>query len=333
MSTQPRTRTPTFALLIGISDYSVHEDSRRSPRGSSALPAGKNDALAFLRICGELGIAPENIHILTSPALAAGGTGGSVPGYAGPATRAEIEAQLVWLSSQLARDAGSEGAPVGLLAYSGHGDFAGEELALCPSDVRAKPGAGPTDDLENVVGFDRVDEILRAHPGAAENVTVVLDCCHASAAAAWGPGRRSSLTGRGPSPSQVAPRSLGRSLLMAAEPGELARQGMFGGRAHGACTWALSAVADTWRAHSDRGAERLTISQGDLVRRAQRLLDALSIPQSLWLRGWKAAQEQCFVHRGNVPSVLQPTRGCEPVDPDIGTSVPSQGSMDWYVWR
>ncbi len=331
MSTQPRTRTPTFALLIGISDYSVHEDSRRSPRGSSALPAGKNDALAFHRICGELGIAPENIHILTSPALAAGETGGSVPGYAGPATRAEIEAQLVWLCSQLAREADGEGPPVGLLAYSGHGDFAGEELALCPSDVRAKPGAGPTDDLENVVGLGRVDEILRAHPAAAENLTVVLDCCHASAAAAWGPGRRSSLTGRGP--SQVSPPSLGRSLLMASEPGEPARQGMFGGRAHGACTWALSAVADAWRSHSDRGARRLTISQGDLVRRAQLLLDALSIPQSLWLRGWKAAQEQCFVHRGNVPSVLRPARGCEPVDPDIGTSVPSQGSMDWYVWR
>ena len=316
MSNQPRTRTPTYALLIGISDYSVHEDSRRSPRGSSALPAGKNDALAFLRICGELGIAPENIHLLTSPALAPGDTGGSVPGYTGPATRAEIEAQLVWLSSQLARGAGSEDAPVGMLAYSGHGDFAGESLALCPSDVRVKPGAGPADDLENVVGFDRVDEILRAHPGAAERLTVVLDCCHAPAAAAWGPGQRSSLTGRGP--SKLAQRSLGGGLIMASEPGELARQGVFGGRAHGACSWALSVVADTWRAHSDRGAGHLVISQGDLVRRAQMLLDALSIPQTILLRGRKSPEERCFVHRRNVSSVVRPTHGYEPVDPDIG---------------
>lgn len=317
MIIQPRPTYPTFALIIGISDYSAYDASLQKQRGESDLRGGKNDALAFYRICRELGVAPKDIHVLMSPAFDASDTGHSVPGYVGLATRQEIEAQIGWLAQKLAHAPSERYAPSGLLCFSGHGDFSGDDLALCPGDVRS---AGAGKDLENVLGFDRIEEILRSYPGAVESLTVLLDASHAGADKAWGPGRRASLTGRGKWTPGRPPRTLARSTILAANPGEVARTMMVGGRAHGALTWALFTVASTWRSHSDRRSHDLSLSQGDLVGRAQTLLQALSVPQTITLQGGKDAAERSFFHRREVPSTYKPLRPVEPsnqADPDV----------------
>lgn len=317
MNTYPRPVGSAYALVIGVSDYSAHDDSVQAPRGAHDLPAGKNDALALYRACRELGIAPENIHVLTSPALAMVELGDRAPGYVGRATRVEIVSQLAWLSQKLACEPGAPGAPVGLLAYSGHGDFSGDDLALCPCDVHAKKGAGPGEDLENVLPFYLVEEVLRSRPAAADNLTVLLDCSFASAQDAWGPGKRSSLTGRGHRSADPV-RSLGACTLLAARPGEVARVGTFGGREQGALTWAVSVIAGAWRAEQADERGEILISLGDLVNRAKALLGAISLPQSIALQGPRGAPELCFLHRKPVRSVFRPEPGGHgQLDPDV----------------
>ncbi|XXX72556.1 hypothetical protein WMF30_33395 [Sorangium sp. So ce134] len=52
------------ALLIGVEDYRAYD-----PAGHKNLPAGRNDVLAYWKVCRRLGYKPENIVVLTSPAL------------------------------------------------------------------------------------------------------------------------------------------------------------------------------------------------------------------------------------------------------------------------
>lgn len=298
MDSRIRYVSRAFALLVGIDDYSAYDASAGNPAGTSDLPAGKNDVRAAYRLCRALGIEAENIHVLTSPKLAAGELGpGVVPGYAGEATRAEIAAQVAWLAKALSHEPGAGDAPVGLLAYSGHGDFLDGHLALCPSDVRAVKGAAPSADLENVIGFPEIRATLARSSGASENLTVLLDCCHAAAAAGSRPGARAALTGR--KRTAAGPVTYpGDRMLMAAAPGEISHQSVFCGEAHGALTWAATVVADQWRVISEGGTDRLTITYGELRARAQRLLDALSIPQQLALVGPPGVEELPFFHRG-----------------------------------
>ncbi|MFT3776017.1 MAG: caspase family protein [Minicystis sp.] len=287
-----------FALLIGIDDYRAYDESAGNAPGTSDLPAGKNDVRAAYQLCRALGIEAENIHVLTSPRLAAGEIfPGVTPGYVGEATRAEIEAQVAWLAKALSHAPGAPDAPVGLLSYSGHGDFLDGHLALCPSDARAVKGAGGDADLENVIGFPSIRALLARAPGAAESLTVVLDCCHAAAGADRERGARASLTGRTRTAKDPV-QSLGARMLMAAPAGETAYQSVFCGEAHGALTWALTVVADQWRVISERGYDRLTLSHGELRDRAQRLLDAISIPQRIALVGPPGIEDLTFFHRG-----------------------------------
>ncbi len=52
------------ALLIGVEDYSAYD-----PRGGKNLLAGRNDVLAYWKVCRRLGYPVENIHLYTSPKL------------------------------------------------------------------------------------------------------------------------------------------------------------------------------------------------------------------------------------------------------------------------
>ncbi len=305
MATRLDRVTRAFALLIGIDDYSVHDASAGNPAGTSDLPASKNDVGSCYRICRAPGIPPENIHVLTTPGLTPDDFGepgkAMKPGYAGLATRAEIEAQVAWLAGVLEHAPGDTDAPVGLLTYSGHGDFVDGFLALCPSDVR-KGGDAATGDLEGALGFPRLQAIVAGKRGAAESLTVVIDCCHAAAAAAVVPGKparlraRSSLTGRARTAAGPI-TAFGDRMIMAAEPGQTADQSTFDGRPHGALTWALSVVTDQWTVLAEGDVDRFTITHGELRDRAQRLFGALDFSQQIALFPPMIAPIP-FFHRG-----------------------------------
>lgn len=330
-----------FALLIGIDDYSAYDASTGKAKGTSDLAAGKNDVAACYRMCRALGIRPENIRVLTSPKLTPADLEAAVkpmtPGYVGEATNAEIQAQLAWLASSLEHAPGDADAPVGLLSYSGHGDFADGHLALCPTDVRVQTGAPAGADLAGVLGFPQLQAIVSRARGAAEALTVVLDCCHAGAASASATSRRpgrTSLTGRTRTAKGPVVQ-IGERMLMASAPGETAYQAKFDGQDHGALTWALRVVTDQYRILSEGDVDQFTIAHGDLRNRAQKLLDALSFPQSIQLVGPPGIDRLCFFHRGGdspaeaAKAASAPDRARHPIQLDPTTLTSGYRLYTW----
>ncbi len=357
-----------FALLVGVNDYSVYDASRGLPAGTNDLPAGRNDVGAFYRMCRALGVPHENIHVLTSPKLQPGDVGEpgeQIPcGYLGEATGAEIRKQLAWLADALSHAPGDADEPIGLFTYSGHGDFAGGHLALCPSDVHAPSGSatlapsgsatlapsgsailaadGAAPDLQGVLGFPEIQAIFQGRPGRGDNLTVVLDCCHA-AAAQGAPGastkRRpgASLTGRGRSSGAESAEVhvFGGRMLMAAAPGELAYQSKFDGHDHGALTWALNVVADQWLVQSEGDVDDFTIDHGTLLERSQQILRALGFAQTLKLYPDTAAH-LLFFHRGAADAsdvaAKAPDRARHGIQVDPTWLGGLGGSPDWVLY-
>ena len=58
-----------YALFIGVEDYAAFDASLGQPAGTSDLPGAVADAVAFFRVCQELGVPAENMRILSSPRL------------------------------------------------------------------------------------------------------------------------------------------------------------------------------------------------------------------------------------------------------------------------
>ncbi len=153
------------ALLIGVEHYPHHADKQ--------LRAGRNDVLAFWKVCRRLGYEPRDIRVLTSPALMMQDLVWAEIEMAPEAPPSEGEARerlerdkAQWLERQgvvlgaadheqilegaksLARglaqrdDAGEQASLTGLFTYSGHGAQVDGHLVLCPSDTgKAEGGA------------------------------------------------------------------------------------------------------------------------------------------------------------------------------------------------
>jgi Caspase domain len=330
MQHQPRETKSAFALLIGIQDYRAYD-----PSGKSDLLAGAPDAGAFYRACRRLGIPGENIHILTSPrttidkfAAADGNVfihvGGV--GHFGEADNAGIRSELEWLARKLAHAQGDAGAPIGLLSYSGHGALANGELAICPSDVRDQGGV-----LEGAITFEDVESILG---DAAQNLTIVLDCCHAGAAVTAGdPSKQRAANApltTTPPPADLKPAIGGARLLMAATGTQTAYQSMFDGRHHGALTWATTVVLEQWTMMRQGDVDYETITYENLRDRAQKLLNALSFGQTVMLAPESAASVP-FFHRGkrNAGDVVSgdPDRERHPIQLD-----PNEANGDYTLY-
>src|SRR6478752_142471 len=122
------TPTKAYAVLIGVDDYSTYD-----PSNKHNLLGCVNDVRAFWDVCVTSGFAPENIHVLTNPALDPSEVGGIAANFKA-ATRENILAEQKELVALLAADPRA----VGILVYSGHGawiDNASENSAvICPSD-------------------------------------------------------------------------------------------------------------------------------------------------------------------------------------------------------
>lgn len=276
------------ALFIGVNDYGTFDESQGNPPGTSDLHGSRNDARAFWQVCRELGIPPENMRILTSPALDPADLGATAD-QVGAATEAAILDAVEWLGEAL----GGGGRPPGLLTYSGHGDFIdGEGLVLCPSDVTGS-------DLEHAIPYRKIEQIVARHRAAA-NLTVVLDCCHGGATVSVGPARQTgSLTGR-PLPEGFArrPVRIGDRELAACEPSGTSWQARFSGVFRGAFSWALTAILEQWKPRIEGTSVELDLSYGNLLVRARRLLASLSFEQTPVLRGSSAVARTAFFHRG-----------------------------------
>ena len=278
------------ALLIGIDDYSAFDTSCGREIGTHDLPGSRNDARAFWRVCLRLGMKPENIRVLASPPIAHTELEGAGPENVAPATEVEILAKLGWLVDKLDQPS----RPSGLFTYSGHGDVTTQQgLVLCPSDIVHESERS----IGHAISYAKINAMI-SERGVGDNLTMVLDTCHAGAPTESATpqraarelsllGRRASdiadeLTGAGAPPQRDA---IGARVLAASRRDRVAYQAMLDGRYRGVFSWALTCAMEQWQVTEEGSHARLDVSYGRLVETAQRLVSALWFDQEPELRG------------------------------------------------
>ncbi|MCB9764557.1 MAG: caspase family protein [Alphaproteobacteria bacterium] len=138
---------PTYALLIGVRDYSRLARSTGQPPQESELAGALNDVRSMAMLTRMMDVPARNIRVLTDPiadpndfaAVAMGRDPAQNMNMAnatfGPATKQGILDGLAWLAEKLE----APGAQ-GILYFSGHSIFtqAGHPC-LCPSDTHRAP--------------------------------------------------------------------------------------------------------------------------------------------------------------------------------------------------
>ncbi|WP_437289802.1 caspase family protein [Sorangium sp. So ce406] len=293
-----------YALFIGVNDYRVFDRSMGNAAGTSDLEGSVNDVATFWHACVRMGMRPENLRVVTSPRADLARLPGATEANLGEATEKGVREALGWLADKVA------GGRAGLMTYSGHGAHTPEKgLLLCPSDV-----SGPG--FERAIAFEELGALLKD----AENLTVVLDCCHGNGAAPDARGRRPlTLVGAAP-PGRLGDDDLriGARVLAACRPGEVTQQATFGGRPQGAFTWAIGAVIEQWTAAEDGGCVYLTLSYGELVRRTRLVLDALDLEGTPQIVGEPGVARLAVLQTGSRPEKTSHT-------PDAGREV---GQLD-----
>ncbi|APR78463.1 Hypothetical protein A7982_03810 [Minicystis rosea] len=286
-----------YALIIGVESYRAFDAT-----GGSDVAGAVNDARALTRQCLAMGFAPERIHVLTSPKIAAAAVGPEAEGiHFAEATREQIAAGLAWIDGALADAAPS----AGLCTFSGHG-LMDRGLVLCPADFD-----GRADSLV------RVSEVRRAfgHGRAADNLTVLLDCCHAQGDTAKGvAGHLAALA------AELGVGETHERLLAACGKDQTSVASTFGGVKLGAFTWAVTSAMGQWKAAEEQGVARLDASYGELLSRTKALLAALSFEQVPVLSGPAGVEEIPFMHPGRRdgdatakdPDAVRPDRQISP---------------------
>jgi hypothetical protein len=261
----------SYALLIGVDDYTGFDASRGAASGTSDLPGSTNDVRAMWRLCRRLGIEAAHIRVLASPMIDFHELPGATAENVAPATRAGVLGGAGWLAGKLAQ----RSRPTGILTYSGHGDWqAGEGLVLCPTDVTA---TGDGADLLGGVSFHDLNALLAGH---AENLTVVLDACHSGPVGPREDGSRAlSLTGRPLTRDPDLGEALAGRVLCAALRDQVAYQALFDGQFRGVFSWALGAALDQWRATPQGDNVVVDVTYGKLVETAERIVSALWFDQ------------------------------------------------------
>ena len=305
-----------YALLIGVNDYSAFDRSEDRAKGTSDLPGSVNDVKAWWTLCNALGFLPENVRVLSTPGVQGERLEGATEHTFGEATEKGILEGMKWLVEKL----GGDQTAIGLFTYSGHGDFLEQKgLVLCPTDVT---GA----DLQHSIPYaDLRTMVDAAHAG--ENLTVVLDCCHAGGGAL--PKRKGlSLTGR-PVPSALrasTPEISGRVFSAAPRDGT-AYQAEFAGRYHGAFTWALTSTLEQWKAVEQGESLRLTVSHKEALRRAQGLLSTLSFQQTPEITGVPSVADLAVFQSGLVPQPTSPDPNVSPIPLQV-----DPGDKDYRIY-
>ncbi len=304
-----------YALLIGVNDYSAYDKSTDQKKGTSDLPGSVNDVQAWWTLCKALGFRPENIRVLTSPAIQSNNLVGATTQTTGEATEKGIREGVEWLTKKL----GGDKVAVGLLTYSGHGDYVGDGLVLCPTDVT---GAN----LDHSIPYSDLQKAIAAHD-AGENLTVVLDSCHAAGVST--PQRRALSLSQRPMPRTLTLRSvdIASRVYTASSRGGTAYQAEFAGRFHGAFTWALTSTLEQWKAVEQGDSLRLTVSYGEALQRAHGLLKTLSFDQSPGLQGVANVADLAVLQSGLVPQPTSPEPNALPIPMQI-----DPGEKDYRIY-
>ncbi|WP_437641006.1 caspase family protein [Sorangium sp. So ce854] len=274
------------ALIIAVEDYSTYDRSTGRPKGTSDVPGALNDARAMFRQCLAMGFSPERIRVLTSPKLSPAELGpGATENNVGEATRAAIDADV----ERLVRELSGSKVSAGLLTFSGHG-LEDQGVALCPSDT--------DDSFDNVV---HVAEVIRrvGNGQAADNLTMLLDCCHAQVGLAAAATLRTRLRSAAVTRSLTA-QGLRERVIAASRSDEPAQWGTFAGVTHGAFTWAITAALGQWKTTEEQGVSRSNVSYGRLVAVTRELLASLSFRQVPVLSGPNGVADLAFLHPGLV---------------------------------
>lgn len=277
-----------YALLIGVEKYEYLGPDKQ-------LLAGRNDVLAYWKICLRLGYTPGKVRALTTPKLtrdevllAAMATfprknpmdlAAEVdawcqdPNTFQEATEQNLREGVQWLAKSLVQAGGEYDRPAeplpGLMSYSGHGAQKNDALYLCPSNV--------TPELVHAVPYSDLREMLA---GAEENLTVFLDCCYAAEAAPTDHLAVPSLSAKGQAKlSGQAILQFGQRMFCASDVGEISYQSNIGGHWRGAFSWAVGVVLGQWNMEQEGDFRQSTISHYELLFRARTLMNGLSFRQ------------------------------------------------------
>lgn len=307
-----------YALLIGVNDYSAYDRSQDQAKGTSDLPGSVNDVKAWWTLCNALGFQPDNVRVLSSPGIHGEKLEGATEHTFGEATEKGILEGMKWLVEKL----GNDPTAVGLLTYSGHGDSVEHKgLVLCPTNVT---GA----DLQHAIPYAALRAMVdAAHAG--DNLTVVLDCCHAGGGGGLPRRKGLSLTGRPVSKEILAitPEISGRVFSASPRDGT-AYQAEFAGRYHGAFTWALTSTLEQWKAVEQGDCLRLTVSYGEALRRSQGLLSTLSFQQTPGISGAPNVADLAVFQSGLVPQPTSPDPNVSPIPMQV-----DPGDKDYRVYE
>lgn len=261
----------TFALVIGIDDYS-HFD----PTGRNDLRGAVNDAHRWQGfLTGRLGVPADQARLLTS----------------GDATRDAIRAGVAWLVEQL-QTAGPDAA--GLVTFSGHGAGAADTAqarlgltdCLCPADVEVTAEGL----LDHTISFANLQHWLQAHDDAAaaprerlsSRVTVILDACYG--VQTQGP-RVRSLGATARADGEQRASEVTSRLLVGCQPWSESYELVAHERYHGAFTWCLLTLLERWTTRTEAGQTFVNVAYVDLVHRVRSMLDVLGVPQAPWMLG------------------------------------------------
>lgn len=304
-ASQARYTTQGYALLIGVEAYDNWPEKR--------LRAGRNDALAFWKVCRRLGFSPENIRVLTSPKLDVDDIVWAEQEWRlerePPMSNADRKRRLAEIDAEVRAWFANETNPRVTLGEATYEALFGEGRADEGSAVNwlaarrstnehpatrllTYSGHGAVDKygnlalcprdvgraLESAVLFNDLSERLKE---VDENLTIVLDCCFAEPRSQVSGAQQVSTLSTGSGDHKAIDEQLrikGR-VFCASGRRESSYQALLTGYWYGAFTWALTTALEQWQLRDDDGFKEATLSHTELLFRARMLLSALSFRQ------------------------------------------------------
>lgn len=157
-------------------------------------------------------------------------------------------------------------------------------------NLRRLPKLGPKLPEPSYLNVITPVHLLLALGGMDERVTFVLDACHSG-------GLQDTLQGSQTAHDWTA-LGLESRVVSASQKSQRAAEATLGDRRYSAATWALTRVLSRWEPVEDGPAYAMGITNGNLVNRANMLLDALSFNQQITLsapdRGRRRAADLPF---------------------------------------
>lgn len=282
----------TYAVIVGIDDYSVYDRSASQAAGTSDLSGAVNDALEWARLCQALGVRSEDIRLHLNPTVESSRlarvVGRGQPMTQRAATRAKVLGSVGWLRERLARSPASRG----LLVFAGHGDLADDgSLVLCAADTRL----GKRGELLDALSFADLETAVAA-TGRLVNLTAIIDACHAAGSGEAAPSDRPRVLRRRRA-AVVAREHDSFPVFRACQPQQTTYEMQVGAQGRGAFSWSLLRVVQRWGlTPGAAGLPSVTLSHRDAAMRTAALLQALGLEQTPVFTGPRSELDQALFH-------------------------------------